>query len=134
MGMALQITLILVVVALTAGLLPLIFQCCRTAKALEVFLESAQKDLNEIAEDVRISRQNLDQLTVTLKGSLVEVSVFASALGVAGRALRDCQLQFQSRFEAASRLLGGLLGGLGSALSLFRSQPSTRGTEEGRTP
>ncbi|MBK7293439.1 MAG: hypothetical protein IPI84_06600 [Holophagaceae bacterium] len=62
MPLALEITLILVLIALAVGLVPLLHQLRRTAQSLDLFLLSTRKDLTQIAEDVHASRLRMDHL------------------------------------------------------------------------
>ena len=52
MSIALEVTLIAVLAALAVGLVPLLFQLRKTARHLDAFLLSSQKDLSRIAKDL----------------------------------------------------------------------------------
>jgi hypothetical protein len=124
MSTALQVTLILFLVALAGGLVPLLFQLRRTAKALDAFLIASRRDLGQITEDVHASRLRMDHLAVSLQASLDEISVFAQLMGEVGGMVRNFHNQFHSTIESASRNLGGILGGISAVLSFFKSPPT----------
>ena len=106
MRIALELTLILVLLALAAGLVPLLFQLRRTAQGLDAFLLSTRKDLAQITEDVHASRLRMDHLGVSIQIYLDEISGFVGVL----RAVKEAVKSF-----------GGIFGGIGSVLNLFRS-------------
>ena len=89
MPIALEITLILVLVALAVGLVPLLFQLRQTAQGLDQFLLSTKKDLSQIAEDVHASRLRMDNLASTLQQTLCEFSVFAKTVGELGSRVKE---------------------------------------------
>jgi hypothetical protein len=124
MSTALQVTLILFLIALAGGLVPLLFQLRRTAKALDAFLIASRRDLGQITEDVHASRLRMDHLAVSLQASLDEISVFAQLMGEVGGMIRNFHNQFHSTIDSASRNLGGILGGISAVLSFFKSQPT----------
>lgn len=122
MPIALEITLILVLVALVAGLLPLLHQLRRTAQNLDLFLLSTGKDLTQIAEDVHASRLRMDSLAGSLAGSLGELSVFAKSVGEVGVTVSEWHARFQNTIESASRNFGGVIGGISAVLAFFKSR------------
>jgi len=124
MSNALEVTLILVLVAIAGALVPLLFQLRRTAQGLDAFLISSRRDLSQIAEDVHASRLRMDHLAVSLQASLDELSVFAQLMGEVGGMVRHFHNQFHSTIESASRNLGGILGGISAALSFFKRPPT----------
>ena len=125
MPIALEITLIVFLVAFAAGLIPLLFQLRRTAQGLDAFLLSTRRDLAQIAEDVHASRLRMDHLAVTLQVSLGEFSAFAELFGDVGRTLKLFHARFHSSIESTSRSLGGIIGGISAALAFFKSKPTT---------
>ena len=124
MSTALEITLIIVLVASAGGLVPLLFQLRRTAQGLDAFLISSRRDLSQIAEDVHASRLRMDHLAISLQTSLDEISVFAQLMGEVGGMVRNFHNQFHSTIESASRNLGGILGGISAVLSFFKRPPT----------
>jgi len=122
MPIALEVTLIVVLIALTAGLVPLLFQLRRSAKTLDAFLLSSSRDLSRIAEDVHASRQRVDDLAATLQVSLDELSGFAKHVGELGQAMKALHTRFYSAMESASGQLGGLIGGISTVLSFFKDR------------
>lgn len=124
MPIALEITLILVLIALAIGLVPLLYQLRRTAQNLDLFLLSTQKDLTQIAEDVHASRLRMDSLAGSLAGSLRELSVFARSVGDVGVTVSEWHTRFRNTIESASRNLGGVIGGISAVLAHFKSKPT----------
>ena len=124
MPIALEITLILVLVAVAVGLVPLLFQLRRTAQGLDLFLLSAKRDLSQIAEDVHASRMRMDLLASSLQVSLCELSVFAKSVGELGSRLRDLHTSFRNSFESATRNIGDIIRGISAMLALFKSRPT----------
>ncbi len=120
MSTALQVTLILVLVAIAIGLIPLLNQLRRTAKALDAFLLSSQKDLAQIAEDVHAGRLRMDRLANSVQGSLNEFSTLAESAGEVGRSLKQVHARVHSIIEYASRNFGSIVGGLGTVLALYK--------------
>jgi len=121
MPIALEVTLILVLIALALGLLPLLIQLRTTARGLDQFLLSARKDLAQIAEDVHASRLRMDHLAGTLEATLTDLSTFTRSVGELGQTIRAWHHRFRTTLESASRTVGGLLGGLSTALGFFKS-------------
>lgn len=70
MSLALQIVLILFVVAVGACLVPLLIQIRRTARAVEELAQGARRDLASIAEDVHGARVQLDRVSGMVERSL----------------------------------------------------------------
>ncbi len=124
MPTALEITLILVLIAVAVGLVPLLIQLRQTAQGLDHFLLSTKKDLDQIAEDVHASRLRMDHLAGTLQLSLCEISVFAKSVGELGSSLKELHTTFRNSLESASRNVGGVIGGISAALAFFKSRPT----------
>jgi uncharacterized protein YoxC len=122
MPIALEVTLIIVLIALAVGLLPLLFQLRRTAQGLDNFLLSTRKDLSQIAEDVHASRLRMDHLVGTLQLSLCEFSLFAKSIGEVGSTLKEFHARFRNTIDSASRNLGGVIGGISAVLAFFKSK------------
>jgi hypothetical protein len=129
MSVALEITLIVVLVAIASAMVPLLFQLRRTAQGLDSFLLSTRRDLCQIAEDVHASRLRMDHLAVSLQSSLDELSTFAQTMGELGGMVKSFHNQFHSSIESASRNLGSLLGGLSSVLTFFKRPKNQQETE-----
>ena len=125
MPIALEITLILVLVALAIGLVPLLFQLRKTAQGLDLFLLSTKQDLSQIAEDVHASRMRMDHLAGSLATSLAELSVFAKSVGEVGNTVADLHARFRTTIESASRNFGGIIGGISAVLAFFKSKPTS---------
>lgn len=125
MPLALEITLIVVLVALAVGLLPLLFQLRRTAQSVDAFLLSTRRDLSQIAEDVHESRLRMDQLTGSLQTYLDELSTFVQLMGEVGQTVRNFHNRFHSTIESASRNFGGIIGGVSAVLAFFKSRKSS---------
>jgi hypothetical protein len=130
MPIALEITLIVVLAALAIGLVPLLFQLRRTAQGLDDFLLSSKKDLSQIAEDVHASRLRMDHLVGSLQTSLDDLSAFAQLTGEVGRTLKQFHTRFHTTIEAASRNLGGILGGVSAVLAFFKNRETPLKTEQ----
>lgn len=124
MPIALEITLILVLVALAIGLVPLLYQLRRTAQGLDLFLLSTKKDLSQIAEDVHASRLRMDHLAGTLQLTLSEFSVFAKSVGELGNRVKDLHTEFRNNLESTARIAGSVIGGLSAVLAFFKSRPT----------
>ena len=129
MSLALEITLIVALVALVVGLLPLLYQLRQTAQGLDQFLLSSRKDLAQIAEDVHASRLRMDHLAATLQVTLVEVASFSRAIGEVGTTLKDLHTRFHNSIESASRNVGGVIGGISAVLAHFKSKPTPQEPE-----
>ncbi len=130
MSSALQITLIMVLLALAAGCLSVAFYLGRAARSLDLFLQGAQKDLSRISDDAHGSRLRMDQLADSLQVSLDEFAGLAQTAGKVGRMVNDFQTQFQCGMQSVSRNLGSLLGLLGPVLAVFRSPRQPHGEEK----
>jgi len=129
MPLALEITLIVVLVILSIGLLPLLHQLRRTAQGLDFFLSSARKDLSQIAEDVHASRLRMDHLAGTLQVSLAELSSFAKSIGEVGSTVKDLHTRFRNTIDSASRNFGGIIGGVSAVLAFFKSKQTPQDPE-----
>ena len=126
MPIALEITLILVLVAVTIGLVPLLFQLRRTARALDVFLVSARSDLSQIADDVHASRVRMDHLATSLQRSLDDLASFTLLMRELGQMLKDFRVRFHTTIDTATRNLGGIIGGISAVLAFFKHQKNPR--------
>ncbi len=124
MSIALELTFIVVLVALTVGLVRLLVQLRRTAQGIDVFLLSSSKDLSQIAEDVHASRLRMDLLAAALQISLEDLSGLTGMIRDLGRAAQDLNRRYHGAIESASRTLGGIVGGISAVLTFFkRRQP-----------
>ena len=129
MPLALEITLIVVLVILSIGLLPLLHQLRRTAQSLDFFLSSAREDLSQIAEDEHASRLRMDHLAGTLQVSLAELSSFAKSIGEVGSTVKDLHTRFRNTIDSASRNFGGIIGGVSAVLAFFKSKQTPQDPE-----
>lgn len=133
MSMPLEVTLIVVLGALTLGVLPLLVQLRRTARSLDAFLVEGRRDLRQIAEDVHAVRLRTEALAASLEAPVEELTTFARALGDAGRTVRDLQARVQGAAESLSRRFAALTGGLSAVLGLLGARPlSSHSPEEVR--
>lgn len=130
MPISLQITLVVVLLAVAAGLLSVCFYTGRAARSLDAFLQEAHKDLARISDDAHASRLRMDQLADSLQICLDEFAGFARTAGSLGRLVNELQNQFQTGLETASRSLGSLLGLLGPVLAALRSPRQHHGEEK----
>lgn len=129
MPISLEVTLILVLIAIAVGLLPLLFQLRRTAQNFDAFLLSTRKDLSQITEDVHVSRLRMDQLTGSIQTYLDELSTFVQLMGEVGQTVRNFHNRFHDTIESASRNFGGIIGGVSAVLAFFRSKRTTHECE-----
>lgn len=122
MPIALEITLILVLIALAVGLVPLLFQLRRTVQNLDLFLVSTGRDLAQIAEDVHATRLRMDHLAGSLEIQLADFAGFARTIGELGTSIQEWHTRFHNTIESASRTVGGLLGGISTVLAFCKSK------------
>jgi len=122
MPIALELTLIGFLIAIAAGLVPLLYQLRGTARELSAFLLSSRKDIGQIAEDVRSARLRIDHLAESLQVSLDELAVLARLAGELGGTVRTVNAGFQCILKATSMNLGGIIGGISAVLALFKSR------------
>jgi hypothetical protein len=120
MPFALELTLILVLLGIAAGLVPLLFQLRRTAQGLDAFLLATRKDLSQMTEDVHASRVRMDHLGVSVQVYLDEVAGFMGVLRGVKEGVRAVTAGIRSALDPASNPMAGLLAGLGAAAALFR--------------
>lgn len=125
MPIALEVTLIVVLLALAVGVLPLLFQLGRTARGVDAFLLSTRKDLSQVAEDVHASRLRVDHIADSLQISLDELSDIAQVIGEVGHTVKNFHNRFQTTIESTSRNLGGIIGGVSAVLAFFKSRRTT---------
>ena len=122
MPIALEVTLIVVLVALAIGLVPLLFQLRRTAQGIDAFLLASRRDLAQIVEDVHASRLRVDHLADSLQTPLDELSTFVRVVSEVGRTVKDFHQRFNCTIESASRNFGGIIGGVSAVLAFFKSR------------
>lgn len=131
MSIALEVTIILGVIAVTIGLVSLLIQLRLTARGLDAFLIASRRDLSQISEDVHASRLRMDRLAMSLQTSLDEFSTFASLVGLFGNTVKDFHTRFHETIESASRNLGGIIGGISAVSAFFkRSSPHPKPEQE----
>ena len=124
MPIALEVTLIVVLIAIAVGLVPLLFQLRRTAKGLDILLVSLRTDLSQISEDVHASRLRMDLLASTLKTSLDDLAVCGRLLGEVASSLQGYNTRFHRSLESTSRYVGVILGGVSAVLAFFKRKPT----------
>jgi hypothetical protein len=130
MPIALELTLIGFLLAISAGLVPLLYQLRGTARELSAFLLSSRKDIAQIAEDVHSVRLRVDHLAESLQVSLDELAVLARLAGELGSTVKTVHARFQCILESTSRNLGGIIGGISAVLALFKSRPTHSKAEQ----
>lgn len=130
MPLALEVTLIVVLLAVAIGLVPLLFQARATLRGLDLFLVATRKDLTQIAEDVHASRIRMDHLAGTLQNYVDELVTFVQLMKEVGGTVKDLHTRFRNTIDSASRNLGGILGGLSTVLGFFKSKQATHATEQ----
>ncbi len=119
MPIPLEITLIVVLLAVGAAVVPLLLQLRRTAKEAEVLMHSAKEDLTRLAGYAHAFNRRVE----SLQGSLDEFAGLARALGDTGRMVKAFQVQCQSGLDSASRVISSVLGGLEAVRALFGHKP-----------
>lgn len=125
MPIALEVTLIIVLVTFAGALLPLLAQLRRTARSIDAFLLSSQRDLSQIAEDVHVSRQRMDHLAISLQSSLDDFSTFAKLMGDVAGNVKALHRRFQTTFDSTAQIIGGVSAMLG----FFKNRSSTTQAE-----
>jgi hypothetical protein len=130
MSIALEITLILVLISVTVGLVALLFQLRKTAQGLDLFLLSTKQDLAQISADVHASRLRMDLLAGSLAVSLGEISVFAKSVGEVGNTVAELHARFRNTIDSATRNLGGIIGGISAVLAFCKSRPTSHESEK----
>jgi hypothetical protein len=120
MGIALELTLILVLLALSAVLIPLLIQLRRSARGLDAFLMAARQDLARIADDVHASRMRMDNLGVSVQAYLDEVAGFMGMIRRVRDGVRTVTAGLRSALAPSAGSASGILAGLGAVLGMFR--------------
>jgi len=130
MPIALEITLIVVLLAVAIALVPLLFQVRASLRGLDVFLVATRKDIAQIAEDVHATRLRMDHLAGTLQIYVDELVTFIQLIKEVGGTVKSLHTRFRNTIDSASRNMGGILGGLSTVLSFFKSKRTTHATEQ----
>jgi hypothetical protein len=134
MSLALEFALILFLLVVALGLLPLLTQLRRSARALETFLEASRGDLARIAEDAHASRLRMDHLAETLQASAEEVEGILRTAGEVGHTLRTFNDRFHNALESAAGRFGGILGGISTLLTFLKRTPQAHPRGQEHTP
>ncbi|WP_257309805.1 hypothetical protein [Geothrix fuzhouensis] len=129
MPIALEITLILVLIALAAGLVPLLFQLRRTAQGVDTFLLTSSKELSQIAEDVHAFRMHMDSLAGSLQTSLGELSTFTRSIAEIGRTVTELNCRVRDSLESTYRNIGKIIRGIGAVLAFFKIRQTPHESE-----
>lgn len=128
MSVILQVVLALAVAALTAALIPLLFQLRRTAAAMEQFAHDASRDLNRVATDLHETRTRIESLADLAQEQLEHPGLVSQiAFGVA-RAVPVILNPEKGR----GNLLETMMAGVDMITALFRqrSTPQPHPTPE----
>jgi hypothetical protein len=133
MPIALEVTVILALAAIAAGLVALYFQLRHTAQVLDACLLSTRKDLSQIAEDVHSSRLRMDPRATSLQTSLDELLPFVRVMGQVGGLAKDSNIRFHSALESAFLNLVGIIRGISTVLGLFKNKPIPHKPEQEKT-
>lgn len=120
MPIALEVTLILVLLAIAAGLVPLLFQLRRTAQGLDAFLLATRKDMAQMTEDVHASRVRMDDLGVSVQGYLDSVAGFIGMARGLKEGVRAIAAGIRSVLVPESNPAINLLTGLNAMMALFK--------------
>jgi len=129
MPVALEITLIVVLITLAGSLVPLIFQLRHTAKCLEAFLLSSSKDLSQIADDVHASRLRVDILVDSAQLYMDKVGAIFQVMGEMSHLVKNFQSRFSNTMDAASHNLGGIIGGVSALWSFWKRRRASHESE-----
>jgi hypothetical protein len=113
------------------AVVPLLLQLRKTARGLDQFLFSARMDLAQIAEDVHASRLRMDHLAGILQATLSDLAIFTTSIREAGNTVTEWHQRLRHIVDSVSHGLGGLLGGVGSAMALFKDKPSPQDPRKG---
>lgn len=130
MSILLQITIMAVLCGLAAVLVALLMQIRRTARGMEVFLESSQRSLVAIADDVHAACHRMNAVADSLQGSLDELAIYARSLGDLRRSVRDFHARIQSALECATHSCGGLMKAISATQGVFRKKEPTMNEQE----
>lgn len=134
MPIALEVTLIVVLVVLTMALLPLMFRLGRTLQGIDSFLHSARTDVAQIAEDVHASRVRMDLFAASLQRSLDDLAVFTHLMGEVAGTVKDLHTRFQDGLVSTSRNLGAILGVISAILDFFKHRQTQSDAEKEPRP
>lgn len=129
MPIALEVTLILVLIALAAGLVPLLFQLRRTAQGVDTFLLTSSKELSQIAQDVHAFRMHMDSLAGSLQTSLEDLSTFTRSIREIGRTVTDLHGRVRDSMESTYRTIGRITRGISAVLAFFKSRQTPHESE-----
>ena len=116
----LELTLVLVLLVLTAGVVSLLWQLRRTAQGLDAFLLATRKDLAQITEDVHASRVRMDLLGAAVQTHLDEISGFIGAIRAVKEGVKGFMGAVARIFAPSSNTLVGILGGIKAVVELWR--------------
>lgn len=107
-------TLLLVLIVLAITMIATLLQVRRTARKLEAFLETAQRDLTALTADVHAFRLHVEQLVDPLQARARELGVFTRMLGDLARSVHSAQEQFRNAYTRASGFIQALARGIRS--------------------
>ena len=126
MPVLLELTLVLVLLAIAGALVPLLFQLRRTAQGLDAFLLSTRKDLTQITEDVHASRLRMDHLGVSIQVYLDEISGIIAVARDVKEGVSSFTGALRRALDPASNPFAGIIGGIVSVMTLFRRNRAKR--------
>jgi hypothetical protein len=129
MPLLLELTLVLVLLAIGGALVSLLFQLRRTAQGLDAFLLSTRKDLLQITEDVHASRLRMDHLGISLQYYLDEISGFIAVARDVKEGVTSFTGALRRALDPASNPFAGIIGGITAVMTLFRRNRAKREPE-----
>lgn len=127
MHLALQIVLVLAVLALVGFLVPLLVQLRRTARAAEELARSARRDLDRMTQDVHHMRLRVEELSGTVQEALELPSAISRTLS----GLLQAVPALFGRKEGGTGSLELLVAGIQAATSLIRRPRAAEEKEAG---
>ena len=116
----LPVLLAVVLFVIAFGVLAALSQFRKTARKVEAFLESTQKDFTSISTDVHAFRLHMEQLAAPLQSTTRDLSDFARALGELTQGIRRTQERARAGFQMINSYLSGLNRGVTTLLPFLR--------------
>ena len=116
-----EVTLLILLAAALAGVIPVLIQIHHAARTLNIFLVSAEKHLIQMGEDVHMTQASIERVSISLRKPIEDLSKFANVVKGTGVMIQETEFKIRKIIQVVSFISGNPFTVLKTFLGVFRT-------------
>ncbi len=116
-----EITLLILLAAALAGVIPVLIQIHHAARTLNTFLVSAEKHLIQMGEDVHTTQASIERVSSSLRKPIEDLSKFANVVKGTGVLIQETEFKIRKIVQVVAFISGNPIAVLKTFLGVFRN-------------